>query len=141
MYFYNKFRDMNYENKTYEELLREEERLDERYSEISDACAQEGLTFLEFREKVKPVKEKLYFISKYKRLKQTPTIEYGKEWKGDLFTLEEFKNEVEGGLFIDDDGYGYYATETTKSDIYVYPSDFTENIYRDDFTHIIWFNR
>jgi hypothetical protein len=56
-------------------------------------------------------------------------------------TVEEFKNEVENGLFIDDDGYGYYATETTKSDIYVYPSDFTENIYRDDFTHIIWFNR
>ena len=56
-------------------------------------------------------------------------------------TIEEFKNEVEGGLFIDDDGYGYYATDTTKSDIYVYPSDFTENIYRDDFTHIIWFNR
>jgi hypothetical protein len=65
---------MNYENKTYEELLREEERLDERYMEISEACAQEGLNFFEFREKVKPVKEKLYFISKYKRLKQTPTI-------------------------------------------------------------------
>ena len=26
---------MNYENKTYEELLREEERLNERYTEIS----------------------------------------------------------------------------------------------------------
>ena len=65
----------------------------------------------------------------------------GEEVKETSGNIEEFKNEVEGGLFIDDDGYGYYATDTTKSDIYVYPSDFTENIYRDDFTHIIWFNR
>ena len=132
---------MNYENKAYEELLREEERLKEKYAEISDTCAQEGLSFSEFKEKVKSIKEKLYFIGKYKRLKRTPTIEYGKEWDGDLLTIEEFKNGVEGGFFTDDDGYGYYATETTKSDIYVYPSDFTEGIYRDDFTHIIWFNK
>ena len=81
------------------------------------------------------------------RLTQTNTVSFRGRQRdtlliyGDQFTLEEFKNEVENGLFIDDDGYGYYATETTKSDIYVYPSDFTENIYRDDFTHIIWFNR
>ena len=70
---------MNYENKTYEELLREEERLKERYAEISDNCAREGLSFSDFKEKVKSIKEKLYFIDKYKRLKRIPVIEYGKE--------------------------------------------------------------
>lgn len=141
MYFYIKFRNMNYENKTYEELLREEERLNERYTEISDTCAQEGLSFSEFKERVKPIKEKLYFISKYKRLKQTPTVEYGKEWRGDIFTLEKFIELVNDGGFTDFDGYGYYATEDAKSDVYIYPSDIREKIYRSDFTHIIWFNK
>lgn len=132
---------MNYENKTYEELLREEERLNERYTEISDTCAQEGLSFSEFKERVKPIKEKLYFISKYKRLKQTPTVEYGKEWRGDIFTLEKFIELVNDGGFTDFDGYGYYATEDAKSDVYIYPSDIREKIYRSDFTNIIWFNK
>lgn len=132
---------MNYENKTYEELLREEERLNERYTEISDTCAQEGLSFSEFKERVKPIKEKLYFISKYKRLKQTPTVEYGKEWRGDIFTLEKFIELVNDGGFTDFNGYGYYATEDAKSDVYIYPSDIREKIYRSDFTNIIWFNK
>lgn len=132
---------MNYENKTYEELVREYDRLDEKYSAISEECAMEGLSYSDFKERVRPIKENLYFVSKYMRLKQTPTVEYGKKWMGDMFTIEEFKNRVKSGSFIDDDGYGYYATDDSKSDIYVYPSDFTENIYRDDFSHIIWFNR
>lgn len=132
---------MDYSKKTYDELVKEESILDDEYEKISDECAKEGLSYKEFSDKVKPVKEKIYFISKYKRLKQTPTIEYGKEWKGDLYTLEKFISMVRNGGFIDDDGWGYYATETTKSDINIYPSDISENIYRTDFTHIIWFNR
>lgn len=132
---------MDYSKKTYEELLREDEKLDKEYEELSDTCAKEGLSYMEFSEKAKPIKEKLYFISKYLRLKKTPSVEYGKEWKGDLYTLENFISNVKSGAFIDDDGWGYYATETTKSDINIYPSDISENIYRNDFTHIIWFNR
>ena len=132
---------MDYSRKTYDELVKEESRLDDEYEKISDECAKEGLSYQEFSNKAKPVKEKLYFISKYLRLKKTPSLEYGKEWKGDLYTLEKFISMVRSGGFIDDDGWGYYATETTKSDINIYPSDISENIYRTDFTHIIWFNR
>lgn len=135
---------MDYSNKTYKELVKEEDELKEEFKLVSDNCAKEGLSYSEFCDRAKGIKEKLYFIGKYKRLKRTPTIEYGKEWDewdGDLLTIEEFKNGVKGGFFTDDDGYGYYATETTKSDIYVYPSDFTEGIYRDDFTHILWLNK
>ena len=132
---------MDYSKKTYDELVKEESILDDDYEKISDECAKEGLSYKEFSDKVKPVKEKLYFISKYKRIKQTPIIEYGKEWKGELYTLEKFISMVRNGGFIDDDGWGYYATDITKSDINIYPSDISENIYRTDFTHIIWFNR
>jgi hypothetical protein len=132
---------MNYNNKTYDELLKEQERLDERYRLMSDECAKEGLSYVDFKEKVKTIKEQLYFIDKYIRLKQTPTVEYGREWDGDIYTIEKFITMVKDGHLIDDDGYGYYSTEGGKSDIYTYPSDFVEELYRDDFTHIIWFNR
>lgn len=132
---------MDYSKKTYEELLREDDKLSKEYEELSDTCAKEGLSYMEFSEKAKPVKEKLYFISKYIRLKKSPSVEYGKEWKGDFYTLDRFISIVKNSGFIDDDGFGYYATENSKSDIMIYPSDIKENIYRNDFTHIIWFNR
>ena len=131
---------MDYSNKTYKELVKEEDELKEEFNLMLDSCAKEGLSFLEFCDRAKDIKEKLYFVSKYKRLKQTPTVEYGKEWRGDIFTLEKFIEIVNDGGFVDSDGYGYYATEDAKSDVYIYPSDIKEKLYRSDFTHIIWFN-
>ena len=132
---------MDYSNKTYKELVKEEDELAEEFDLMLDNCAKEGLSYFEFCDRAKDVKEKLYFVSKYRRLKQNPTIEYGKEWLGDTFTLENFIELVNDGLFIDSDGYGYYATEDAKSDVYIYPSDIKEGLYRSDFTHIIWFNK
>ena len=132
---------MDYSNKTYKELVKEEDELTEEFDLMLDNCAKEGLSYFEFCDRAKDVKEKLYFVSKYRRLKQNPTIEYGKEWLGDTFTLENFIELVNDGLFIDSDGYGYYATEDAKSDVYIYPSDIKEGLYRCDFTHIIWFNK
>lgn len=132
---------MNYSNKTYEELLREEERLSEEYNSISDDCAQEGVSYKEFCNRAKEVRKNLYFISKYLRLKQEPIVDYGKEWNGNTYTMETFKKLVEDRMLMDSDGFGNYATEGAKSNIEIYPSDITENIYRNDFTHIIWFNR
>jgi len=60
---------------------------------------------------------------------------------GDLFTMEEFRENVECGGFIDSDGSGRYATENEESDIYIYPSDLEGNRVRDDFTHVMWFNK
>lgn len=132
---------MDFSKKGYKELLIEEENLLEKYDLISDECAKEGVSYNEFCERAKDVKEKLYFISKYIRLKKDPTVEYGKSWQGNKYTLEKFKSMVESGGFIDYDGYGNYATEDAKSDIVIMPSDIIENIYRKDFSHIIWFNR
>ena len=132
---------MDYSLKSYEELVREEEALDNEYNKLSDECANEGLSYQEFKEKATPIRQKIYFVSKYKRLKQSPSLEYDKEWNGNVFTIEQFIERSESGSFMDYDGYGYYATHNAKSDILIYPSDILEHIYRDDFTHIIWFNR
>ena len=132
---------MDYSKKNYTELLREEERLREKYNDIEDQCLKAGASFDEFQKKAKKEAEGLYFIDKYKRLKVEPIVTYGKEWNGDYYTLEQFKANVFSGALVDDDGVGYYATETAKSDVTILPSDVKENIIRDDFTHVIWFGR
>jgi len=60
---------------------------------------------------------------------------------GDLMTLENFKDNVYCGGFIDSDGSGNYSTETEESDISIFPSDIKEGVYRDDFTHVVWYNK
>ena len=132
---------MDYSKMTITELLREESKLKKRYDDIETACLKEGLSFSDFQERAKEPAEGLYFIDKYKRLKQDPVVEYGKEWKGDTYTIDDFKDMVRGKVFVDDDGFGFYATESAKSDVMILPSDVMENLIREDFSHVIWFNR
>jgi hypothetical protein len=99
------------------------------------------MTFSEFCEKAHDVKEKMFYLSKYIRIKQEPTITYGKEWNGDFITFDEFKKRCNTMYYTDDDGYGFYASESSKSDVEIYPSDITENIFRTDFPYVIWFNK
>ena len=44
-------------------------------------------------------------------------------------------------LLTDEDGYGYYATETAKSSIMIKPSDVVYDMLRTDFTHVLWFSK
>ena len=131
---------MDYSKMDWNALTKEENKLRAKYNEIEEECVKQGLNFEEFCEKAKNEREGLYFIRKYKRLLVNPTVEYGKEWKGELYTIEQFKEMVKNGELTDEDGYGYYATQTSKSDLIIEPSDILENIVRDDFSHVIWFN-
>ena len=132
---------MDYSKKNYDELLKEEERLTEKYKTIEDQCIKDGLPFDKFQEKAQKEAEGLYFIDKYKRLRAEPTVEYGKEWQGTTYTIENFKDMAKRKLVVDEDGYGYYATENAKSNITILPSDVLEGLIREDFTHVIWFGR
>ena len=60
---------------------------------------------------------------------------------GDLMPIEDFIDCVNSGGFIDYDGSGNYATATQESDIAVYPSDIKKEMYRKDFSHIMWYNK
>lgn len=132
---------MDYSKMTYDELGREYDRMAEQYNDIFENSAKEGLKYDAFCEKAHDVKEKMYFILKYMNLKKDPTVEYGKEWQGTTYPIDKFKDMCKNGTFVDEDGYGYYATETTKSDVKIIPSDVLEDLARTDFTHVIWFNR
>lgn len=61
----------------------------------------------------------------------------------DLMTWQEFMDAVEGGFFIDYDGYGELATADSVSDVRVYPSEAGHPSYRrpEWATHVCWYNR
>ena len=132
---------MNYKNYTYEELNKKYLNLSEERNSLMDECAKLGLPFNEYVEKAKGLTEEILLIRREMRLKETPTMEYGKTWKGDTFTIEEFLELSKSHQLIDDNGTGYYATDNAKSNIIACPSDFEDGEYRKDFTHIIWFNK
>ncbi len=132
---------MSYSEKTYEELLKEEQKLEKEYSDIETQSLKDNLSFSDFCEKAHDVKEKLFFVDKYIRLKKEPEITYGKEWNGEFMDFDDFKRKSISGYITDEEGIGYYATESSKSDIEVKPSDVELNLFREDFPYVIWFNK
>lgn len=60
---------------------------------------------------------------------------------GELITLDEFIRNVESGKFINYDGSGKYSNGTQITNIIIHPSDIKNNIYRRDFTHVLWLEK
>lgn len=58
---------------------------------------------------------------------------------GDMMTVSDFIDSVEGGSFCDSDGVGHPVKDDKMSGVLVYPSGY-ERIPKDA-THIIWFNK
>lgn len=67
---------------------------------------------------------------------------------GNLYSIEDFRQMVECGGIVNDDGFGYYATQKGQSNI-VANLWFIESNQQlpfilgteDQFTHVIWFNK
>lgn len=131
-----------YPNKSYNDLATEYGRLEDKYDSIEKECLKDNLSYEDFCKKAHDVKERMFMVDKFMRLKEDPILTYGKEWVGTLYDIEKFKElcKEENQLLTDEDGYGYYATETAKSSIPVKPSDVVYDMLRTDFTHVLWFN-
>ena len=57
-----------------------------------------------------------------------------------ILTVEEFKNDVDQGVLIDDDGYGYLVKDMyVCEDLEITPS--MVNDIPSDAQFIVWFNR
>ena len=70
----------------------------------------------------------------------------------DVYTMEDWINNVKVGGFIDYDGFGDYAIDGYKyqppcnednvyAEPWVYPSDVKKGKINMGFTHIVWYNR
>lgn len=63
---------------------------------------------------------------------------------GDLFTREEFREQVNEEYLIDSDGYGRYSNENEDWFEILSPSSFTEDEEHGKnmkYTHVVWFNK
>lgn len=125
----------------YKELIKENEKLSEQLAQKEDECAKEGLSWDEMFEKTKDLRVKLTLNDRNARLIQDPVMQFGKNWNGEFIPIEKFVKMCEDGLFNDNDGIGRYATETGVSDVYIYPSDILDNLYRKDFSRVLWLNK
>lgn len=128
----------NLTEKTYTQLKHEYNVLEIENAEKEDQCAKEGDTWQEMLIKTKGIKEKMAHIDKMMRKIQEPSLIYNKKWKGRKMELEDFIAASIAKDIADMDGEGYYATETAKTDIRIYPSDIIENIYRTEFPYVLW---
>lgn len=124
--------------KSYSEVEKEYGKIKRKIAETENKCAEKGMSFEDMIEETSDDRNKLFDLAKELRLLKEPVVEFGKSWKGTMYSLEEFVVLCENGTFTDNDGYGYYATETAKSNVEIYPSDVTEDKYRNDFTHVLW---
>lgn len=95
--------------------------------------------FVRQSEKIlEPIEELKYQLLLIKPANLTPLDNIG-----DLFTMEDFINNVNSGGFIDYDGFGHYATKTHQSDQIIKPSHISSGRYlkNPQFTHVMWYNR
>ena len=88
------------------------------------------------------VKEREKLWREYKLIKDYTLTDFSDLDKECLMLFDEFAKYCKiGPMFIDSDGYGYYATATQVSDIEISPSDIVAGVYRKDFTHVCWYNK
>lgn len=62
---------------------------------------------------------------------------------GDHMTFESFKESVESGCLMDDDGHGDLATADGCSNITINPSQLDDDSWKkpDWATHVVWYNK
>lgn len=127
--------------KTYAQYKEEYRQLEEENAEQEDQCAKDGIGWTEMLIKTRGIKERMAYTDKMMRKIQDPSLTYNKKWKGKRLLLEDFINASISKEITDGSGEGYYMTETAKTDIRVFPSDITENIYRTDFPYVLWIEK
>ena len=58
-----------------------------------------------------------------------------------LMKIDDFIYHCKIGFFTTYDGSGVYATSTHKTDLNASPDAFKDDLVRNDFTHVCWYNK
>ena len=64
------------------------------------------------------------------------------DWEKDcIMTVEDFKENVSSGLFIDYDGHAHpIINEVILGNVWIYPRDHKKTLPKEA-THVAWYNR
>lgn len=126
-------------NDNYNDLVRESKKIEKKIKEDEENLAKEGVSFEDMIEKTREDRIKLFKLSKEMRLIQDPGFQPKKKWKGKFMTMENFIKMCNEENITDEDGYGFYTDKKVVTDIKIFPSDIMTEMYRKDFTEILWF--
>jgi len=124
---------------TYEEIKEEYDLESIRVSDLLNSQMSK-LDFSEYMSLVESESERMEQLSREMRLLQKPIFSEIPDY-GDLMKMSDFISCCESGGFIDYDGFGNYSRGGRMSDIKIYPSDITNEKFRNDFDYVVWFNR
>ena len=124
-----------------DKLLKENHEILNKIWEEDDGSSWEN-----YSEKCRPYWKKAHelytaqaLLTPYEDIKFEPLDDNEKEEC--LFPIDEFREACKYKCFTSYDGFGYYATETEKSDIDASPEAFADDYVRNDFTHVVWYNK
>lgn len=120
-------------------IEKEIERIENILDEIW--ANDEGGNWEGYCAKCQPYWDEILPYYQAKRLKKIPKMIGPIPEYGDKMSIEYFKACCEVGGFTNNDGTGYYATDTEESDIEFSCKDFTMNRYRKDFPYVVWYNK
>lgn len=126
-------------NEKYNDLVREAKKIEKKIKEEEENLAKEGVSFEDMIEKTREDRVQLFKLSKEMRLIQDPGFQPKKKWKGKFMTMENFIKMCNEENITDEDGYGFYTDKKVVTDIKIFPSDIMTEMYRKDFTEILWF--
>ena len=126
----------------FEDILNAIEELD---CAISDVMENTN-SFDEFMEQSISLREDIDAATIAKVMKQTGDLvkyEMMDEFDQDcVMTRQSFVEDVNNGLFTNDDGHGMYAKDRlTMTNVECVPSDIEAGYIREDFDYVVWWNK
>ena len=133
----NRGEEINKEIEALEEIL---ESRDDEFRGIYDQKDPQK-SWEAYCDKRKPYTSKIAKLGRELRLIVEPKPMEKVEEGDDVMSIEEFIANVEGGGFIDYDGFGRYVRDGIEYNVEIYPSDVKHNAVRKDFDTIVWYNR
>ena len=124
----------------YKRYLDEYNALEEAFASKEQECLKSGLSWDKFVEETRDMRMRQFNLDKEMRLIQSAGMEGEKSWKGDVMTIEEFKERSLSGEYDDINGRFYYSIGNNKSDVRIFPSDVEFEKVREDFPNVIKMN-
>jgi len=128
-----------FNGESFETLRKQLETATEKYHEALRK-APPGMNPQQFFAYAEKAGNEMEYLSRQVRMIQPFEMEPIPSY-GDVMSLEDFKEDVKAGNFTDDDGSGNYARGNQMSDVSIYPSDVDEDMVRNDFDKVVWFNK
>lgn len=129
-------------NLTLEQLQKMEQEWQDALSKNEDSFHKKSAgDFNAYSDLCQPYHDLINTINRRIRMIMPVELEEELRKDDDVMTLDEFKEAVKSGMFIDYDGHGRYVKDGRVTNVLIFASDCESKSIRKDFTEMVWYNR